>query len=399
MSDAQSTATTAPAAARDGAAGEVLLEVRDGLGRITLNRPRALNALTQDMVRAIDAALTDWAADPAVRGVLIRGAGEKGLCAGGDVVSLHASLTGGRFEEAAQFFRDEYRMNHRISAYPKPYVAFMDGIVLGGGMGVSVHGSHRVATERTRAGMPETAIGFTPDVGGSYHLARAPFHAGRHLAATSAHASGADAVALGLADAFVESARLDELEQAMAEALGSLEAPSGDAGRDGTRDEAAFAAADEVLARFAVAEGERPDSALAAGREWIEDAYGRQTAAEVLAALDERAAGGGEHADAARSAAEAIRAKSPTAVAVAHEAQNRLAAHGQDLTVAEALRQEFTVGAHLMRAPDMPEGIRALLVDKDKDPKWSPVRLEDVSAEDVAAHFEPVEGVARLELS
>ena len=218
MSDAQTTATTAPAAAQEGAAGEVLLEVRDGLGRITLNRPRALNALTQDMVRAIDAALTDWAADPAVRGVLIRGAGEKGLCAGGDVVSLRSSLLAGRFAEAEEFFRDEYAMNERIAAYPKPYVAFMDGVVLGGGMGVSAHGSHRVATERTRAGMPETAIGFTPDVGGSFHLARAPFQAGRHLAATSAHASGSDAVALGLADVFVESARLDELEQALAAA-------------------------------------------------------------------------------------------------------------------------------------------------------------------------------------
>ena len=129
MSDAQTTATTAPAAARDGAAGEVLLEVRDGLGRITLNRPRALNALTQDMVRAIDAALTDWAADPAVRGVLIRGAGEKGLCAGGDVVSLRSSLLAGRFAEAEQFFRDEYAMNERIATYPKPYVAFMLSLI------------------------------------------------------------------------------------------------------------------------------------------------------------------------------------------------------------------------------------------------------------------------------
>lgn len=394
MSDAQTTATTAPAAARDGAADEVLLEVRDGLGRITLNRPRALNALTQDMVRAIDAALTDWAADPAVRGVLIRGAGEKGLCAGGDVVSLRSSLLAGRFAEAEEFFRDEYAMNERIAAYPKPYVAFMDGIVLGGGMGVSAHGSHRVATERTRAGMPETAIGFTPDVGGSFHLARAPFQAGRHLAATSAHASGSDAVALGLADVFVESARLDELEQALAAAFGAL----GSAADAGARDEAAFAAADEVLARFAVAEDARPASALVAGREWIEDAYGRETAAEVLAALDERAAAGGEHAEAAGQAAEAIRTKSPTAVAVAHEAQRRLAARGADLTVADALRQEFTIGTHLMREPDMAEGIRALLVDKDKDPTWSPARLEDVSAEDVAGHFEPVPGVDPLQL-
>ncbi|MCR4489482.1 enoyl-CoA hydratase/isomerase family protein, partial [Micrococcus luteus] len=161
---------------------------------------------------------------------------------------------------------------------------------------------------------------------------------------------------------------------------------------------AAFAAADEVLARFAVAEDARPASALVAGREWIEDVYDRETAAEVLAALDERAAAGGEHAEAAGQAAEAIRTKSPTAVAVAHEAQRRLAARGADLTVADALRQEFTIGTHLMREPDMAEGIRALLVDKDKDPTWSPARLEDVSAEDVAGHFEPVSGVDPLQL-
>lgn len=201
-------------------------------------------------------------------------------------------------------------------------------------------------------------------------------------------------MALGLADVFVESARLDELEQALAAAFGAL-GPAADAG---ARDEAAFAAADEVLARFAVAEDARPASALVAGREWIEDAYGRETAAEVLAALDERAAAGGEHAEAAGQAAEAIRTKSPTAVAVAHEAQRRLAARGADLTVADALRQEFTIGTHLMREPDMAEGIRALLVDKDKDPTWSPARLEDVSAEDVAGHFEPVSGVDPLQL-
>ena len=135
-----------------------------------------------------------------------------------------------------------------------------------------------------------------------------------------------------------------------------------------------------------------------AGREWIEDVYDRETAAEVLAALDERAAAGGEHAEAAGQAAEAIRTKSPTAVAVAHEAQRRLAARGADLTVADALRQEFTIATHLMREPDMAEGIRALLVDKDKDPTWSPARLEDVSAEDVAGHFEPVPGVDALQL-
>ena len=201
-------------------------------------------------------------------------------------------------------------------------------------------------------------------------------------------------MALGLADVFVESARLDELEQALAAAFGAL----GSAADAGGRDEAAFAAADEVLARFAVAEDARPASALVAGREWIEDVYDRETAAEVLAALDERAAAGGEHAEAAGQAAEAIRTKSPTAVAVAHEAQRRLAARGADLAVADALRQEFTIGTHLMREPDMAEGIRALLVDKDKDPTWSPARLEDVSAEDVAGHFEPVPGVDPLQL-
>ena len=383
----------------------VLTEENGSARSLILNRPKSINAIDHEMVGSMAEHLAAWAADDAVEAVVLSGAGERGLCAGGDIVAIHrdASACSGapgegdaQAEESpsAKFWWDEYRLNAGIAAYPKPYVALMDGFVLGGGVGVSAHGSHRVATERTRAGMPETAIGFTPDVGGSFHLARAPFQAGRHLAATSAHASGSDAVALGLADVFVESARLDELEQALAAAFGAL----GSAADAGGRDEAAFAAADEVLARFAVAEDARPASALVAGREWIEDAYGRESAAEVLAALDERAAAGGEHAEAAGQAAEAIRTKSPTAVAVAHEAQRRLAARGADLTVADALRQEFTIGTHLMREPDMAEGIRALLVDKDKDPTWSPARLEDVSAEDVAGHFEPVSGVDPLQL-
>lgn len=411
------TETGAATGAQEAAEPEVIVTRRGRLGHLRLNRPKALNALTHAMVLEIDRALQEWAEDPEVRGVLIDGAGTKGLCAGGDVVSLREALVAGQYAEAAEFFRDEYRMNHRIATYPKPYIAFMDGIVLGGGMGVSVHGSFRVATERTRAGMPETAIGFTPDVGGSFHLARAPHHAGRHLALTSSHASGPEAVALRLADALVESERLPELAEALEEALTALgpagPGPSGEAPAAEGLGAAAFETVERVIQRFAAPRDSR--AAVLWSMRWMEDAYGRDTAVEALAALDELAQGEGDAAEGARAAAAAIREKSPTSVAVSFEALRRLQARGASYampveeherpestgemaTVADALRQEFTVGVHLMRAPDMPEGIRALLVDKDRSPRWSPATLEEVRPEDVAAHFEPLPDVAPLEL-
>ena len=197
---------------------EVLL-YRDGpLARIILNRPKALNALTHDMIRQIAAALTEWADDTAVQTVLLTGSGDRALCAGGDIVSIYRDArteTGGDPDENARFWADEYTLNAQIKRYPKPFVALMDRIVLGGGVGLSGLAAHRVVTERTRLGMPETTIGFVPDVGGTYLYSRTPGALGTHLALTAMTMTGADAIALGLADSFVDSPRLASLVDAL----------------------------------------------------------------------------------------------------------------------------------------------------------------------------------------
>ncbi|MBM4569359.1 enoyl-CoA hydratase/isomerase family protein, partial [Rhodococcus hoagii] len=193
---------------------EVLVERVGALGRITLNRPKAINALNHAMVRSMAAALLEWADDDAVDAVLLTGAGERGLCAGGDIVSIyHDARDGG--SGSKDFWRDEYVLNAAIARYRKPYVAIMDGIVMGGGVGVSAHGNVRVVTERSTIGMPEVGIGFVPDVGGTYLLSRAPGELGTHVALTTARMSAGDAIACGFADHFVPSDRVGEFEQAL----------------------------------------------------------------------------------------------------------------------------------------------------------------------------------------
>ena len=194
---------------------EILLQRTGRLGHIVLNRPKAINALNDSMITSITAALREWAEDDAVETVLISGAGERGLCAGGDIVAIYRHMKDGGDQ---LFWEDEYRMNSLISRYPKPIVAFMDGVVLGGGVGVSAHASYRVVTERTKIGMPETRIGFVPDVGGCFLYSRAPGELGTHLALTAGTGTGADAIVMGLADYFVDSAELPALAAALAEA-------------------------------------------------------------------------------------------------------------------------------------------------------------------------------------
>jgi len=339
----------------DAAEAPVLAEVRGRLGIITLNRPRAVNALTAQMVRLMWAQLVAWAHDDTVGAVAVRGAGERGLCAGGDIVALHADMTRpDRHEdmpyESMDFWRDEYRLNELISRYPKPYVALMDGLVLGGGIGVSAHGSHRLVTERTRSGLPETQIGFSPDVGGTYLLGHAPGATGQHAGLTGAHLDAGDALYLGLADTFVNSEDLEAI-------LTALETEEPDA----------------VVARFAQP---APSSDLEAAREWIDAAYTpERTAAQIVAALEE--AGG----DAA-AAAEVIRSKSPTAVTVALASIR--AGAGEDL--ATSLKREYRVGHRFLTGNDFAEGIRAQVIDKDRTPHWDPATLESVPA-DTAARF------------
>ncbi|WP_144672576.1 enoyl-CoA hydratase/isomerase family protein [Arthrobacter sp. U41] len=348
----------------DSPPAEVLFERRGRLGVVTLNRPNAVNALTAGMASAMLEQLTLWADDDAVAAVLVHGAGDRGLCAGGDIVAIYRDMQGGG-DATAGFWAEEYRLNLLISEYPKPYVAFMDGLVLGGGVGISAHGSVRIITESTRMGMPETTIGFVPDVGGTLLLSRSPGESGTHAALTGAHLSGADAVFLGLADHFVPSANLP----ALAEALENEPA-------------------DAAVARFA---GEAPDSVLAAQQEWIDACYSSDDAEEIVRRLRAFA---GEGAGEAADAADTIETKSPTAVKVALASLRR----ASGLSLEEALEQEYRVGLRFLTGPDFREGIRAQVVDKDRDPHWQPATLAEVSRDDVESYFAPL-GDRELKLS
>ncbi len=331
---------------------EVLFERRGHLGVITLNRPKAVNALNAGMVQAMLDQLTAWADDDAVATVLVRGAGDRGLCAGGDIVAIYQDMLAGG-DATAEFWTVEYRLNLLIATYPKPYVALMDGLVLGGGVGISAHGSVRVVTERTRTGMPETTIGFVPDVGGTLLLSRSPGESGTHAALTGAHLSGSDALFLGLADHFVPSEDLP----ALAEALES-------------------STPDAAVGRFAQ---EPPASPLAAQRDWTDAAYATDDAEEVVRRL--RAAGG-EAAEAAAT----IEAKSPTAVKLTLESLRRV----RGLSLEETLAQEYRVGLRCLAGPDFREGIRAQVVDKDRNPQWKPATLAEVTQADVDHYFAPL---------
>ncbi|MET1086426.1 MAG: enoyl-CoA hydratase/isomerase family protein [Arthrobacter sp.] len=341
-----------------GANAEVLFERRGRLGIATLNRPRAVNALTAGMVGMLLGQLRAWADDDGVATVLVRGAGERGLCAGGDIVAMYEDIPagGGR---TADFWQAEYRLNSLISRYPKPYVALMDGLVLGGGVGISAHGSVRVVTERTRMGMPETTIGFAPDVGGTFLLSRSPGEAGTHAALTGAHLSAADALYLDLADHFVPSARLGELTAA-------LETEPAEA--------AVVRCSDTPL-----------PSALEQQREWIDSCYASDDAEEIVRRL--RAYDGGLDGEAA-IAADTIEAKSPTSVKVTLASLRRV----KGLTLDEALAQEYRVGLRFLAAHDFREGIRAQVVDKDRTPRWKPPTLSEVRPEQVERFFEPLGG-------
>jgi enoyl-CoA hydratase len=332
-----------------------ILFSRDGsLGHILLNRPRAMNSLTFGMVTAMRTQLDAWSTNPGIETVVITGAGDRGLCAGGDIVSLYQAIQSDE-AAAATFWAHEYALNLVIARYPKPYVAIMDGVVLGGGVGVSAHGSVRVVTERTKIGMPEVGIGFVPDVGGTWLLSRAPGELGTHAGLTGGSFSGADAIELGLADHFVASDHVDEF----VDALASM-------------------SAHDALLRFA---SDAPPSALAAARPWIDECYSSNDAIDILGRLAASAN------DEARASAEVIRSKSPTAVAVTLESIRR--AHAS-ATLAEVLETEYRVSVHFAEGTEMPEGIRAQVIDKDRTPRWSPPTLAQVTRHEVESYFAPL---------
>ena len=340
---------------------DLITSVADGVGRITLNRPRVLNALTHEMILGIADALERWRFDSEVAMVLIEGAGDRGLCAGGDIRGLREHALNGRNDLSRHFWHDEYELCATIDEYSKPFIALMTGITMGGGVGVSAHGSIRIVTDTSRVAMPETRIGFSPDVGGTWLLSRAPGELGTYLALTGASMSGADAIACGFADYYVPADNLSHLIQAVGERA--------DPGSPG-----------EVVLLF---DETPPPSELEQQREWIDRCFSANSVTEILERLH------AEPGEAAAAAAAELEALSPMALTVALAAVRRARELG---SLREALAQEYRTSTWLAEQPDLSEGIRAQVVDKDRSPQWVPSTLSavpDSLASSALAHEPP----------
>lgn len=332
----------------------------ESLGRIILDRPKALNSLTHAMVREIEAALDRFELDPTIAAVMISGSGERGFCAGGDIRMIYESGKG-KDGLAIAFWRDEYRLNARISRLRKPYVAIMDGITMGGGVGISAHGRHRVATDRLRFAMPETGIGFFPDVGATWLLSRAPGETGTYLGLTGAIIGASDAIYVGLADRLVPSDRLS----ALCDGLSSLGANS-----DSKK-------IDRAIAALAV---DPPRAPLMEQRDVIDRTFSFDTVEQICTALQ---SAGGEFA---RQTLETLGSKSPTALKVTLR-MLREARGSNSLEV--CLNREFAACAAVLAGPDFYEGVRAAVIDKDRNPRWSPASIDDVTNDIVENYFLP----------
>jgi len=344
---------------------EILFDVKDGLGLITLNRPKALNALTHGMILELEKVIPGWEKDPAVKAVVLRGAGDRAFCAGGDVTNLYReSRENPSGTLRRDFFRDEYIVNRRIYRYAKPWISLIDGIDMGGGVGLSVHGSHSVASEKFLFAMPETTIGLFPDVGGGYFLTRLQGALGAFLALTSHRLKIADGVWAGIVDAHVPSARMNDLQAA----LGAADLSGPDANRK----------VDAVIAGF-TADAGMPT--LPAMMPDIDRCFSAESVAEIVAKLRKQ---GGDWAD--RQLA-ALLKLSPLAMAITLEQLKRCA----NRSFEDSMTIEYRMSQAAMRPDhDFFEGVRALLIDKDQKPKWTPPTIEGVTSAMVEAHFKPV---------
>jgi enoyl-CoA hydratase len=336
---------------------EVVIRREGRAGRITMNRPKALNALTHAMVGRIWDALIAWSDDPAVELVLIDGAGDRGLCAGGDVRSLYGSRTGGS-GYARAFWRNEYRLNALIGRYPKPYVAIQDGIVMGGGIGLSGHASRRIVTERSQLAMPETGIGLIPDVGGTWLLAHAPDDAGVYLGLTGASMGASDAIHARFADSFVPLAKVPALVEQLCDAKGR--------------------AVDATIGEFAQSPGA---SELAQRAEDVVRLFGGESVEAIVGALDRAP---GEWAAKARAALAQKSPKSLKLTLAAVRGARRLP------SLNDALKVEYRLTVRLFEDGEFPEGVRALIIDKDREPRWSPPDLAGVTPDLVGHYLAPL---------
>jgi enoyl-CoA hydratase len=350
---------------------EILLGREGGLATLTINRPRALNALTLDNYRHIAPAIRAWAADPSVRAVVVRGAGGRAFCAGGDVRAVYEAGLGiaGDPDLPAVFFREEYELIREIHRFPKPYIAIIDGITMGGGAGISVNGGYRVATEHTLFAMPETTIGLFPDVGATRFLNRCPGHIGRYLGLTGARLHAADTLYCSFATHFVPREQIAELVAALGQAIWE----TGNERRQ----------IDGVLAGFSVDPGPAP---LAALQPAIDRCFAGNTVEAILAALTAEAAAGGAHAGWAAETRAGLLTKSPTSLKVTL----RQLTIGRDYDLDQALRLEYRLTQHMMAGHDFYEGVRAVLIDKDQSPRWRPASLAEIGDEVVEEYFAPL---------
>ncbi|WFU44563.1 enoyl-CoA hydratase/isomerase family protein [Bradyrhizobium sp. CB82] len=338
--------------------GDLIARVEGTAGVIRLNRPKAINAVTLEMFRDIDKALDRFEADPAVSVIVLEGAGERGLCAGGDIRTLwESSKVGGDLGKV--LWREEYILNARIKQFPKPYVAFMDGIVMGGGVGLSAHASHRVVTDRTKLAMPEVGLGFFPDVGGTYLLSHAPGEIGTFFGLTGQTMNGPDAIHARFADAVVPAAKLPELREAL------TQVPL----------RASAAAVSKLINGLATGE---PAGPVAARQATIDALFAFDRMEDIFAAL---ARDGSEFA---QVTLKTLAEKSPRGMVVTLKLL-RLARQSRSLE--ECLVREYRAALEVFRSDDFREGVRAAVIDKDRNPKWSPPRIEDVTSEMVAPYF------------
>jgi enoyl-CoA hydratase len=349
--------------------GDLVARVEGSAGVIRLNRPKAINAVTLEMFRDIEQALDRFETDPAVSVILLEGAGERGLCAGGDIRTLwESSKVNGDLGKI--LWREEYILNARIKKFPKPYVAFMDGIVMGGGVGLSAHASHRVVTDRTKLAMPEVGLGFFPDVGGTYLLSRSPGEIGTFFGLTGQTMNGPDAVHSRFADAVVPAAKLPELRAALTK----------------VRSGATAAEVSTLINSFSTGETAGP---VAAKEATIDPLFAFDRMEDVVAALTR------DGSDFAQSTLKTLGEKSPRGMVVTLKLL-RLARKAA--TLEECLVREYRAALEVFRSDDFREGVRAAVIDKDRNPKWSPPRIEDVTSAMVAPYFAEI-GVDELKFS
>ncbi|ATN85120.1 enoyl-CoA hydratase/isomerase family protein [Coxiella burnetii] len=330
---------------------------KGNLGEITLNRPKALNALTGDMCRRLHEQLLGWESDRTIKAVVIKGAGDRAFCAGGDIRTLYMNGKE-HLQTAEKFFYDEYRMNAAIFHFKKPYIALLDGITMGGGAGVSVHGSHRVATEQLLFAMPETAIGFFPDVGAGYFLSRCKNNMGYYLGLTGDRIRAGDAKWLGLVNHVIPSEKQDALIEALASAPFSSEDH-----RQVT----------DIITEFSI----ELEPLLFNQKTLIESCFAAESVEAIVSRLEER------NEEWGKTVLETLLSKSPTSLKVTYEHLTRASA----MDFNAIMETEFNIALQFLKTPDFFEGIRAVIINKDQSPKWQPMKLEEVTSERVASYF------------